>query len=79
MFDGYVTVYRNNFDVFFYVVGSARENELLLSNVINIYCDALAVLLRNQVEKRAILENYDLVALALDELIDDGCVPASPS
>jgi hypothetical protein len=32
------------------------------------------MLLRNQVEKRALLENLDLVLLALDETIDEGYV-----
>jgi len=36
--------------------------------------DAVHLLLRNQVEKRAVLENLDCVILCLDETIDDGCV-----
>ena len=38
------------------------------------FSDALSMLLRNQVEKRALLENLDLVLLCLDETIDDGYV-----
>ena len=30
------------------------------------------MLLRNQLEKRSVLENLDLVLLCLDETIDDG-------
>lgn len=44
----------------------------MLNMALNSFHDALTVLLRNQVEKRAILENYDLVMLCLDETIDDG-------
>jgi coatomer subunit zeta len=29
---------------------------------------------RNQTDKRTIIENYDLVTLAIDEIIDDGIV-----
>lgn len=29
---------------------------------------------RNSVDKRTIIENYDLVSLAIDEIIDDGIV-----
>ena len=38
------------------------------------FSDAVYMLLRNQVEKRGVLENLDLVLLCLDETIDDGCV-----
>lgn len=29
---------------------------------------------RNSVDKRTIIENYDLVSLAVDEIIDDGII-----
>lgn len=29
---------------------------------------------RNSVDKRTIIENYDLVSLAIDEIIDDGII-----
>jgi len=29
---------------------------------------------RNSVDKRTIIENYDLVSLAVDEIVDDGIV-----
>ena len=29
---------------------------------------------RNTVDKRTIIENYDLVSLAIDEIVDDGIV-----
>ncbi|RHZ82186.1 hypothetical protein Glove_113g49 [Diversispora epigaea] len=72
LYDNHVVLYRNNIDVFFYVVGSAEENELLLNNILNAFYDAVSNLLRHQVEKRTIIDNLDLVVLALDETIDDG-------
>jgi hypothetical protein len=85
MFDGHVVVYKSSLDVFMYLVGSADENELILSAVLSTYFDALSILLkypppplntnnntRSQVEKRSILENLDLVFLALDETVSDG-------
>jgi hypothetical protein len=30
---------------------------------------------RNAVEKKTVLENLDLVLLAMDEIVDGGCVP----
>jgi hypothetical protein len=47
----------------------------MLQSALVAWFEAVSLLLRNQVEKRAILENLDLVLLALDETIDDGCVP----
>ena len=48
----------------------------MLSGVLTAFFDATSMLLRQQVEKRALLENLDLVTLALDETVDDGCVAA---
>ena len=69
-----MAVYKHSPDLIFYIIGNAEENELMLSLALNSFHDALSVLLRNQVEKRAVLENYDLVMLYLDETIDDGYV-----
>ncbi|ORX85224.1 coatomer protein [Basidiobolus meristosporus CBS 931.73] len=74
LFEGQVVVYRSSVDVYFYVVGSAEENELLLSSVLSAYYEAVSTLLRDQIEKRTVLDHYDLVTLALDETIDDGII-----
>ena len=74
LYDGQLAVYKHTADVVFYIIGNAEENELMLSLALNSFYDALAMLLRHQVEKRVILENYDLVMLCLDETIDDGYV-----
>jgi len=46
----------------------------MISTALSAFSDAIHMLLRNQVEKRAVLENLDLVLLCLDETIDEGCV-----
>ena len=88
MYDGQVVCYRNVADVIVVLVGLADENELLLASALNAYVDAISSLLRysffmlkrilkddsHQLEKRTFLENFDLMALALDETIDDGIV-----
>lgn len=55
-----------------YVVAQESENELMLQTLLNSFFDAISILLRNQVEKRSVLENLDLVSLCLDEMVDDG-------
>ncbi|KAJ3099779.1 hypothetical protein HDU97_002757 [Phlyctochytrium planicorne] len=73
LFDGHVIVYRNSVDTFLYLVGGSDENEIMLSSCLQNFHDALSILL-GQVEKRTLLENGDLVMLALDETIDDGII-----
>ncbi|KAK0545800.1 Golgi-to-ER vesicle coat component, partial [Tilletia horrida] len=74
LYDSQLVVYKASLDVIFYVVGPASENELMLGGVLNAFYDATSLLLRQQVEKRALLENLDLVTLALDETVDDGII-----
>lgn len=79
LFDGHLAVFRHSLDLIFYVIGGPTENEIMLYSVLTALFDAVSLLLRNQVEKRAVLENLDLVLLCLDETIDDGYVFASTS
>lgn len=72
LFDGHLAVFRHSLDLIFYVIGGPTENEIMLYSVLTALFDAVSLLLRNQVEKRAVLENLDLVLLCLDETIDDG-------
>jgi len=76
IYDNHLVVYKHSLDVIFYVIGPTSENELMLYSALYAFYEALSMLLRNQVEKRAVLENLDLVLLCLDETIDDGCVSA---
>ncbi|KAI8808947.1 Longin-like domain-containing protein [Cladochytrium replicatum] len=74
MFDGQVVVYKNSVDLFIYFLGSADENELILASITQSFQEALSILLKGQVEKRVVMDNLDLVILALDEAIDDGVI-----
>ncbi|GAA86497.1 coatomer subunit zeta [Aspergillus luchuensis IFO 4308] len=82
LYDNRIVVFKMESDVMLYVVGSADENEVLLYNVVLSLRDALGILfkyawpllLRGATDKRTIVENYDLVALAIDEIIDDGII-----
>lgn len=46
LYDNQVVLYRSNIDVFFYVVGSMEENELILLSMLNAFYDAVSTLLR---------------------------------
>ncbi|KAF2012259.1 snare-like protein [Aaosphaeria arxii CBS 175.79] len=74
LYDQKVIVFKMESDVMLYVVGGAEENEVLLYSVVLALRDSLNILLKNSVDKRTIVENYDLVSLAVDELVDDGII-----
>ncbi|KAF0981363.1 hypothetical protein FDP41_012623 [Naegleria fowleri] len=57
-----------------FVVGAGYENELVLSEVLSGLIDGLMMLFRNQLTKRTFLENFDLIVLALDEVLEDGII-----
>jgi len=74
LYDGHLAVYKHSLDLIFYMLGGPLENELMLYSALTAFMDAVHLLLRNQVEKRAVLENLDCVILCLDETIDDGII-----
>jgi hypothetical protein len=74
LFDGYIVIYKFVSDLHFYVTGGEDENELILATVLQGFFDAVALLLRDNVEKTSVLENLDLVLLCLDEIVDGGII-----
>ncbi|KAG1879798.1 Longin-like domain-containing protein [Suillus subluteus] len=71
LYDGRLAVFRHSLDLIFYIIGGATENEIMLYSALTAFCDA--------VEKRAVLENLDMVLLCLDETIDDGIIVETDS
>lgn len=74
LYDSHLAVYKHSLDLIIYFIASPNENELMLSGALIALSDAISMLLRNQLEKRGVLENLDLVLLCLDETIDDGYI-----
>lgn len=72
MLDRLTCVYRSNVDLFFYVMGLSHENELILVSVLSCLYDAVSAILRKNVEKRTLLDNLDIIMLAMDEICDGG-------
>ncbi|TSK77119.1 Coatomer subunit zeta-1 [Bagarius yarrelli] len=72
--EGMTIVYKSSIDLFFYVVGSAQENELMLMAVLNCLFESLNQILRKNVEKRCLLENLDGAFLVVDEIVDGGVI-----
>ncbi|KAL2108086.1 hypothetical protein VUR80DRAFT_4289 [Thermomyces stellatus] len=74
LYDNRIVLYKMESDVMMYVVGGVDENEILLYNTILALRDSLHLLFKQSVDKRTIIENYDLVSLAVDEIVDDGII-----
>ncbi|GLT74575.1 hypothetical protein SLA2020_463630 [Shorea laevis] len=74
MFDNNIVIYKFVQDLHFYVTGGDEDNELILASVLQGFFDAVALLLRNTVDKREALENLDLIYLCLDEIVDQGMI-----
>lgn len=72
MLDGLTCVYKQNVDVYFYVMGSCNENELLLVNVLNCLFDSISMILKKDVVAVSVLNNLDIIMLAFDEICDGG-------
>ncbi|XP_043911240.1 coatomer subunit zeta-2 isoform X2 [Protopterus annectens] len=72
--EGRTIVYKSSVDLFFYVVGSSDENELMLMAVLNCLFESFNLMLRKNVEKRYLLDNLDGAFLLVDEIIDGGVI-----
>ncbi|KAK4780332.1 hypothetical protein SAY87_016438 [Trapa incisa] len=74
MFENNIVIYKFVQDLHFFLTGGDDENELILAAVLQGFFDAVALLLRNNVDKREALENLDLILLSLDEIVDGGMI-----
>ena len=67
-------LYKTSVDLFFYVIGSGHENELLLMSVLDCLYDSVSNILRKSVEKKALTSNLEFILLAIDEMVDGGII-----
>lgn len=74
MLDGLTCLYKSSVDLFFYVVGSGQENELLLMSVLDCLFNSCSGILRKNVDKKSLCDNMEIIMLALDEMIDGGMI-----
>ncbi|KAG2722668.1 hypothetical protein I3760_02G137000 [Carya illinoinensis] len=74
MFENKIVIYKFVQDLHFFVTGGDDENELILATVLQGFFDAVALLLRNNVDKMEALGNLDLILLCLDEIVDGGMI-----
>ena len=72
MLDGLTILYKSSVDLFFYVMGSSYENELLLMSALDVLFDSLNMILKKEFEKKALMEHLGMVMMAVDEICDHG-------
>ena len=60
MLDGLTCLYKSSVDLFFYVVGSGQENELLLMSVLDCLFNACSGILRKNVDKKSLCDNMEV-------------------
>jgi len=61
-------------------MGSSNENGLILNSVLNCLYESVNQILRKNVEKRCLIDNLDVIILAIDEICDGGIIlEADPS
>ena len=55
--------------LYFMVLTIMNQNELILVGVLEVIYDAVSILLKNQVDKRTMLDNLELILLTIDETV----------
>src|ERR1700740_2061798 len=74
LLEGSLAVYCMGTDVFFYVIGSVQENEIMLQMVLDAFTGTLRSVLKGHLDKHTILDNLELLLLTVDEIVDAGTV-----
>jgi hypothetical protein len=74
MLEGSLAVYAMGTDVFFYIIGSTSENEIILQMVLEAFVGTLKTVLKGHLDKHTILDNLELLLLTVDEIVDAGTV-----
>lgn len=74
MLESNVAIMRTSNETRFFVVGSAEENELILTGVLDGLHEALNILLRGMTDRQGLLNSLEYVILAIDEVVDQGMI-----
>eukprot|EP01028_Stygiella_incarcerata_P013197 TRINITY_DN81617_c0_g1_i1.p1 TRINITY_DN81617_c0_g1~~TRINITY_DN81617_c0_g1_i1.p1 ORF type:complete len:178 (-),score=60.27 TRINITY_DN81617_c0_g1_i1:123-656(-) len=72
--DSWTVVYRTENDIAIFVIGMNEDDALLISAALDALHDALVGLFVEFVDKKTLLEQYEAVVVAVDEVIDNGVI-----
>jgi coatomer subunit zeta len=59
-----------------YILGSSEENEIFLGTVLDALAEALDLVYHGEIERGKVIEELELVMLAIDEMFEDGNILA---
>lgn len=72
LYDNHLITYRQVNDVVIVMVAKITENESLVYSAVSNLYEAIRILLDYSLDSATILDKFDLVALAIDETIEEG-------
>lgn len=77
IYEGHTILFQVDPELTFIVIGGADENEMVLQAVLVCLIESLQQLLKvttGVLDKRLVLDHYDILMLVLDEIVDDGVI-----
>ena len=70
----FIIVCKINKDVAIFIGADQDDNECILANVLDILEECLENITKNNMTKKSVMENYQQLALLIDEMIDEGII-----
>ena len=74
LFENKLVFYKEYIDLTIYLIGDPNENEIILQTSFNALKNSLELILNNGIDKKNVQENYDMVLLTIDEIVDNGII-----
>ena len=74
LLDKYIVLYKTISDVIIAVLTDPQENELFVLQALNCIVNGFEMIFEKGFDKKIALEYYDKIAIAIDEVIDDGII-----
>ena len=74
LLDKYVVLYRTMSDVIVAMLTDPQENEIFVNMALMCIVDGFERIFERNFDKKVALEYYDKIAIAIDEVIDDGII-----
>jgi hypothetical protein len=70
----FLIVSKINKEIAIFFGAHEEDNECIVSNLLDIFEECLENITKNNLSKKSIMENYQQLALLIDEMIDEGIV-----
>lgn len=75
IYEGHTVLYYVEQELTFIIIGGGDENEMVLNAVLQCLVESLQQVLKvTTLDKRSVLEKYEVLLLIVDEMIDDGVI-----